>query len=91
MKQSHDEFGNEANEFGNELVKSGSESTIGRMQTGYFMVEQNAVKSGNVDERDDVMRLGLTPAVVLWRPLERILRCARRLNESLSKFAFEVS
>ena len=43
MKQSHAEFGNEANEFENELVKSGSESTIGRMQTGYCTVEQNAV------------------------------------------------
>ena len=44
MKQSHAEFGNEANEFGNELVKSGSESTIGRMQqTRYCVVEQNAV------------------------------------------------
>ena len=49
MKQSHaefgneaNEFGNEANEFGNELVKSGSESTIGRMQTGNSIVEQNA-------------------------------------------------
>ena len=35
MKQSHTEFGNE-------LVKSGSESTIGRMKTGYCIVEQNA-------------------------------------------------
>ena len=49
MKQSHAEFGSEANEFGNEaneveneFVKSGSESTIGRMQTGCFTVEQNA-------------------------------------------------
>ena len=51
MKQSHAEFeseankvGNEANEFENELLKSGSESTIGRMQTGYFIVEQNAAQ-----------------------------------------------
>ena len=43
MKQSHAEFGSEANEFENDLVKSGSESTIGRMQTGYCIVEQNAV------------------------------------------------
>ena len=49
MKQSHAEFGSEANEFGQEanefeieLLKSGSESMIGRMQTGYFIVEQNA-------------------------------------------------
>ena len=42
MKQSHAEFGNKANEFENALVKSGSESTIGRMQTGYCVVERNA-------------------------------------------------
>ena len=43
MEQSHAEFGSEANKFGNELVKSGSEPTIGRMQTGYYIVEQTAV------------------------------------------------
>ena len=37
------------------------------------------------------MQLGGTPAIVLWRPHERILCCARRLNESPSKFALEVS
>ena len=65
MKQTHAEFGseankfgNEANEFENELLKSGSESAIGRMQTGHFIVKQNATKSGNVEDRDDVMQLG---------------------------------
>ena len=43
MKQSHAEFRSDANEFGNELVNSGRESTIGRMQAGYCVVEQNAV------------------------------------------------
>ena len=65
MKQTHAEFGSEANKFGNaanefenELLKSGSESAIGRMQTGYFIVKQNATKSGNVEDHDDVMQLG---------------------------------
>ena len=51
MKQSHAEFESQANEFGNEvnefeieLLKSGSESTIGRMQTRCFIVEQNAAE-----------------------------------------------
>ena len=64
MKHSHAEFGSEVNEFENELLKSGSESTIGRMQPGYFIVEQNAVKSGNVDERDMFCRLFFQNCVV---------------------------
>ena len=50
--------GSEANEFENELLKSGSESTVGRMQTGYRKVEQNAVNLETFDESGDVMQLG---------------------------------
>ena len=58
MKQSHAEFRSEANEFGNELVKSGIESTIGRMQNWILCSGAERSESGNVDERDDVMQLG---------------------------------
>ena len=68
-------FGSEANEFGNEANE----------------FENELLKSGNVEDRDDVMQLGRMPAKVQWRPLERILCYAKRLNESLSKFACEVS
>ena len=42
MKQSHAEFGSEANEFGNEANE----------------FENELLKSGNVEDRDDVMQLG---------------------------------
>ena len=42
MKQSHAEFGSEANEFGNEANE----------------FENELLKSRNVEDRDDVMQLG---------------------------------